>query len=130
MFAQNFVWVIMNLSEEYKKLDFDQTKQIMQILNYFMCQYQKLDNNDQILQDLVQGLANVASNSDQEYLELACSSDLVMKTMFELLRGKDESILKYVLIYIGGVLSSTNLIHTQKCLEYEGLDRLGNVLNS
>ena len=51
-----------------------------------------IDNNNQLLLDLVQALSNIASNSDQEYLQLACSSELVIKSMFELLSTKDDKI--------------------------------------
>jgi hypothetical protein len=61
---------------------------------------------------------------------LACSSDLVIKSMFELLSRKNDNLLKHVLIYVGGIISSESVILTHKCLEYKGLDRLGNVLNN
>ena len=88
-------------------------------------------DNDQLLADLVQGLSNIASNSDQEYLQLACSSELVMKTMFELLSAnKEDKIQCSILKFIGCVMSIENLAIINKCLEFSALDRVGNVLNS
>tara|TARA_B110000285_G_scaffold224108_1_gene280487 strand:- start:243 stop:479 length:237 start_codon:yes stop_codon:yes gene_type:complete len=77
----------------------------------------------------VQGLSNVASNDDQEYLYLACSSDLVVKSMFEMLCKPNDKIKCAVLKYIGGIMSIDDTVIVNKCLEHDALNRIGNLLN-
>ena len=50
--------------------------------------------------------------------------------MFELLSSnKDDKIQCSVLKYIGGIMSMDNVAIINKCLQYDALDRIGNVLN-
>ena len=127
-FAQNYVWIANNISEEYRSLSIEYLVELMKIFSKFIDDIY-VDNEDMLI-DIVKGMSNLASHPEVAFINIAAGPEEIIDVVLRLLQHKNERIFSPMVKYLGGIMNSDNAILTSAYLEKGVLDQLGSILFS